>query len=170
MINLLRNKGYSLKNVSAEFSESVSIEQVKVKSERVYDYHNDSLRFNATFPGKPLVTTSNWEESELRLIYRDFGQGNTYVVEVYPRDDDATMEELASIFIASPLNSPIRKVTLDNGGEAFEGISDSYPEGLSWMRLMLGEDSLLVLKAYGGNKFMNSPRAQRFFDRVSFND
>ncbi|MFT5778550.1 MAG: hypothetical protein ACI837_001506, partial [Crocinitomicaceae bacterium] len=51
-------------------------------------------------------------------------------------------------------------------GEAYEGLSDSYPEGLYWTRVVMAQDYFLILKAYGGNKFMNSARAQRFFDKV----
>ena len=166
MINLLRSKGYSMRKVVASYSEGVDLHQLEVKSKRSYTYENDTLGVLAQFPGKPLQVADVFEDEKVQLIYRDLGQGNTYSIEVYPRDD-ASLEELAEIYIASPQSSPATKITLTNGGEGYQGISDSYPEGLSWVRVVLGEDYFFVLKAYGGNKFMNSPRAHSFFDQVS---
>ena len=78
------------------------------------------------------------------------------------------MEDLADQYIASPPESQTKKVELDNGVVAYEGIADSYPEGLYWTRVMMNDRHFMVIKAYGGNKFMNSRRAQYFFDKVWF--
>ena len=168
MINLLRGKGYKVRKVLATYSDNLSIDELEVKNQRFYTYENDSLGFSAQFPGKPQEIKENYEGNTLKLIYRDLGQGNTYCIDVYELDRDLGMEDFAQIYIASPSDSPPKKVKLSNGGDAFQGISDSYPEGLSWTRVIVGQDYLLVLRAYGGNKFMNSPRAVRFFDNVSF--
>jgi uncharacterized protein YbaP (TraB family) len=167
LINLLQSKGYSVRKVMATYSDEVSLDKLEVKNERSYLYENDTIGFQVKFPGKPAVITEDiWDEVTFKLIYRDFGQGNTYSVEVYERDDDASLDDLAEIYIASPPDSPYKKVILDNKGEAYEGLSDSYPEGLYWTRVVMAQDYFLILKAYGGNKFMNSARAQRFFDKV----
>jgi uncharacterized protein YbaP (TraB family) len=171
LINLLRNKGYTLRKVMATYSDDVTIDKLEVKSKRSYLYENDSIGVQIEFPGKPteFLNEDGWEDYAFRLIYRELGQGNNYVVEFYERNDESSFEELADTYIASPSESPYEKVELDNGGEAFQGLSDAYPEGLYWTRVVLGEDYILVLKAYGGNKFMNSKRAMRFFDRVNLN-
>ena len=168
IINLMRNKGYTVRKVMATYSDDLTIDKLKVKSMRTYMYTNDSIGVNIEFPGKPLIDLNDddFEDYQLKLIYRDLGQGNTYSVEVYERNDESTLEELAQIYIASPSESPSYKVRLENDGEAYQGVSDAYPEGLYWTRVVLGEDHILVLKAYGGNKFMNSKRAFTFFDRV----
>jgi uncharacterized protein YbaP (TraB family) len=167
LINLLRNKGYKVRKVLATYSDGVSLDKLEVKSNRSYTYANDTIGFQVNFPGKPaIITEDEWGEITFQLIYRDFGQGNTYSVEVYERDDDASLDDLADIYIASPADSPYKKVILGNEGESYEGLSDSYPIGLYWTRIVMAEDYFLVLKAYGGNKFMNSSRAQRFFDNV----
>ncbi len=171
LINLLRNKGYTLRKVMATYSDDVTIDKLEVKSQRSYLYENDSIGMQVEFPGKPTVVLNEdgWEDYEFRLIYRELGQGNNYIVEFYERNDDSSLEELAETYIASPSESPYVKIRLDNGGEAFQGLSDAYPEGLYWTRVVLGEDHIIVLKAYGGNKFMNSNRAMRFFDKVNLN-
>lgn len=171
LINLLRNKGYTLRKVMATYSDDVTIDKLEVKSHRSYIYENDSIGVQIEFPGKPtevLRDEDTWEDYEFRLIYRELGQGNNYIVEFYTRNDESSFEELAETYIASPSESPYEKIRLENGGEAFQGLSDAYPEGLYWTRVILGEDYILVLKAFGGNKFMNSSRAMTFFDRVSF--
>lgn len=170
MISLLQSKGYSVRKVMATYSEEVSLDKLEVRNQRTYLYENDSIGFQVDFPGKPsAVLDDSWGEVDFKLIYRDFGQGNTYSVEVYSRDDDASLIDLADIYIASPSESPYKKITLDNAGEAYEGLSDSYPEGLYWTRVVMAQDHFLVLKAYGGNKFMNSNRAKDFFNKVWLN-
>ncbi len=170
MITLLQKKGYRVRKVLATYSNEVSIDELEVRSQKSYLYENDTIGFQVAFPGEPAIVKDDfWEEVNFKLIYRDFGQGNTYSVEVYDRNDNASLLDLADVFIASPSESPYRKIKLDNEGEAYEGLSDSYPEGLFWTRIVMAQDYFLVLKAYGGNKFMNSNRAQRFFNKVWLN-
>lgn len=170
MVNLLQAKGYKVRKVLATYNDEVSLDKLEVRNQRTYLYENDTIGFHVDFPGKPAVVLDDfWGEVDFKLIYRDFGQGNTYSVEVYSRDDDASLLDLAEIYIASPSESPYRKIRLDNDGEAYEGLSDSYPEGLYWTRVIMAQDHFLVLKAYGGNKFMNSNRAKRFFNKVWLN-
>lgn len=166
MINLLRLKGYKVRKVMASFTDEDTSFEKKVKSARKFQYDNTGLNLKAEFGSKPLELKGQPGGYELKLIYREFGQGNTYEIEVYPRTEEIGLDDLASIYIASPEYSPARKITLSNGGEAWEGIADSYPEGLYWTRVVMSEDRFLVIKAYGGNKFMNSPRPMRFFDKV----
>ena len=168
IINLLRSKGYSVRKVMASYSDKELKERTSVKSNRSYDYVNDSLGVHIKFPGKPVELQSDYDDYVVRLIYRDLGQGNTYEVDLYRRTFAIGLEDLASRFIASPAESPYQKIALDNGGEAFEGFADSYPIGVHWTRVIMSEDVFAVIRAYGGNKFMNSPRPFRFFDQVWF--
>jgi hypothetical protein len=78
------------------------------------------------------------------------------------------LEEIASIYIASPPNSPYERKMLDNGTEIYEGLSDTYPEGLNWVRVMFGENYFAVIKTFGGNKFIHSDRPRAFFNKVWF--
>ncbi len=166
VINLLRKKGYRMRKVLATFADSPTVDRKEVFSQNSYEY--DTLSVHAIFPGKPKELSGEDEEYDVKLIYRDFGQGNTYEVEIYPRTMEIGLRELAELFIASPAESPARQIELESGGEAWEGLADSYPEGNYWARVIMNEDSFVVIKAYGGNKFMNSNRPKRFFDRVWF--
>ena len=167
VINLLRNRGYTLRRVQATFAENLP-EKSEVFGARVYEYHNDTLNFSAVFPGKPMAVEDELDEYILRLIYREFGQGNTFAVEIYNLWEGATLESLAEQYIASPQESKMKRIEMDNGLIVYQGIADSYPEGAYWARVTMNDQYFMVIKAYGGNKFMNSKRAQRFFDRVWF--
>jgi hypothetical protein len=55
---------------------------------------------------------------------------------------------------------------LDDGTEFTQGLSDVYPEGLVWTRLLINENHAVVARCYGGNKFMNSDRPNKFFNNI----
>ena len=169
VINLLRDKGYSVRKVLASYSDEKSSFEREFKSIRNYNYVNDTLNLKVIFPGKPKVVEDEWLDSELKLIYRDLGQGNLYDVEVYLLAEDADLESLADSYIHSPDESPARKIKLEDGSEAIEGISDYFLEGINWFRIIKNDTYYIVLKASGGSKFVNSKRAQSFFNKVQIN-
>lgn len=166
LIQLLRKKGYKLRKVQATFSDGVVAEKEEVKSKRSYTYLNEEIGLVAKFPGKPLEV--NKSDGSKRLIYREYGQGNTYWLEIVPIDENLSLQDQADIFIASPNASPYTYKRFDDDTEMFEGISDAYPEGVHWVRVMQNDQYLLIMKAYGGNKFMNSNRPKNFFNNIWF--
>lgn len=166
LINLLRGKGYAVRKVVASYSEEKTPFEQEVKSNKSYNYRNDELQLNVIFPGKPQVVTDDWNDADLNLIYRDLGQGNTYEVEVYYLEENNDLKSLAESYIASPEESPVRKVKLDDGSVAYEGVGDAYSEGIYWVRIIKSEDFFVILKCTGGNKFINSNRSQNFFNKV----
>lgn len=168
IISLLRRKGYKVRKVTAVYSEGSDNYKRDVKSKRSYHFVNDTLGLHIEFPGKPTLLEDEFGLADFKLIYRDFGQGNSYIVEVTSRNDDIGLKDLSEQLIASPSESSINHILLDNGGEAYEGIADSYPEGIYWVRVIMSEDVFVVIKSFGGNKFMNSGRPFSFFDKVWF--
>ncbi len=166
IINLLRKKGYKLRKVTSSYSDVVFEEKNKVRSFKNYYYKNDSIGLIAVFPGKP-AEMKIWDNHPY-LLYREMGQGNTYSIEIVPREDNISLEEQAVTYIASPSATKYEHLILDDGTEVFQGLSDTYPEGLHWIRLLQNDKYLLILKAFGGNKFMNSNRPNLFFSKVWF--
>ncbi len=166
LIRLLRSKGYRLRPVLWTISENPIKAKSDVKSNNEYLYFNEQIGLVAKFPGKPFEKTN--EDKSITLKYRDLGQGNTYQIDIQPMDSSLTLEEIASIYIASPPNSPYDRKMLDNGTEIYEGLSDTYPEGLNWVRVMFGENYFAVIKTFGGNKFIHSDRPKSFFNKVWF--
>lgn len=166
VIQLLRNKGYSLRPIMCSYSKYQIPDKKLVLSYRSYNYFDSTTNLHAIFPGKPAEIEK--EGTVLNLIFREMGQGNSYLIEVINKMEDLTIQSIANDYILSPGDS--KKIThvSDDGVFYIEGISDSYPEGYSWVRVIEGESCFAILKAYGGNKFMNSRRAQRFFSQVWF--
>ena len=166
IIQLLRNKGYQLRCVPAIYSEMAIQEKINVQSLKRYELRLPEQGLLVTFPGKPEVTSA--EDGNIQAIYKELGQGNTYEIETFPFDQTLSFEQYAAIYIASPPNTKYRYGELEDGTIFYEGISDVYPEGLHWIRILTNGQNVLIAKAFGGNKFMNSKRSQLFFDKIVF--
>jgi uncharacterized protein YbaP (TraB family) len=166
MINLLRSKGYKLRRVLATFSEQPTKEKQAVRSKRSYTIYDDTAGLLAVFPGKP-KELKIWDNHPY-LIYREMGQGNTYSIELVPIDGTLSLLNQGEIYIAGPDETTSSHYFLDDGTEVCEGLSDTYPEGPHWIRLIQSDQYLVIMKAYGGNKFMNSNRPKLFFSKVGF--
>lgn len=166
MVNLLSKKGFKMRKMDATYAEFKIKEEESVGSFRDYSYVVDSLGLTIVFPGKPQDLGLN-DGQHVNSIYREYGQGNTYAIEVYDRLDIDSWEDAAASYLPSPEESPYEKIELENGGEAIQGLGQEYWDNtMTWMRVLLTEEYVIVLKAVGGNKFMNSPRAFRFFDTL----
>lgn len=166
IIRLLRSKGYRLRPILWTVSEYNFQAKKEVRSKREFIYVHQKSGLVAKFPGKPFDKIN--PDNGITLKYRDLGQGNTYQIDVLPIDSSLNFEEIASIYIASPPNSPFRKKVLDDGTEIYEGLSDTYPEGINWVRIQFGTEYFAVIKTFGGNKFMHSDRPRNFFNQVWF--
>lgn len=166
LINLLKSKGYKVRQVVASYAEHPTAAENNVRKLKSYMYSNEEYHLRVEFPGKPKVIANEEDGYLLKLIYSDLGQGNSYIVELYPRTEDIGLLGLAERHIGTPEESPLKQIQLANGGEAYQGIADTYIEGLYWVRVVMSEDYFGIIKSFGGNKFMNSNRAERFFDKV----
>jgi len=166
LINLLKSKGYNVRKVTASYSEIPTKAENNVRNKKSYTYKDDEHRLRIEFGGKPKVIENEDEAYLYKLVYSELGQGNTYIVELYPRTEDIGLLELAKRYVGSPEESPLKRIQMDNGGEAYQGIADTYIEGLYWARVVMSEEYFAIIKAYGGNKFMNSKRPERFFNKV----
>ena len=166
VINLLRTRGYRLRPILWSRSENKTLAKKTINSFRSYTYKDLASGLNANFHGKPFSEKNS--DGSLSLIYREYGQGNSYIIDIVPNDSTLSFEQIATIYIASPPDINFNKKILDDGTLLFEGLSDTYPEGLNWVRIIFSEKHFAVLKTYGGNKFMHSDRPKKFFDNVWF--
>ena len=166
VINLLRTRGYRLRPILWSRSENKTLAKKTINSFRSYTYKDLASGLNANFHGKPFSEKNT--DGSLSLIYREYGQGNSYIIDIVPNDSTLSFEQIATIYIASPPDINFNKKILDDGTLLFEGLSDTYPEGLNWVRIIFSEKYFAVLKTYGGNKFMHSDRPKKFFDNVWF--
>ena len=160
VINLLKRKGYSVRKVVASFDENETEAEKNIKEFRDYTYDNDTLGFHALFPGKPIQKEDYFatDDQLLNLMKLDLGQGNS-----------------PGLLLLGSINSDQFLPNMGTDlfvfyGSIFEKImqrlGQNYREGIHWVRVIASEDTFIVIKAYGGNKFMNSTRAFGFFDNV----
>jgi len=167
LLSLLREKGYKLRPIQLTKGDTPSASERKIKSMRSYEFsrelRNSWIKFSV--PGRPRETQSA-TEAETILTYKELGQGNTYEVRYFERDTSLSLLEYSEILIASPPQSPYVFGVLDDGTEFTQGLSDAYPEGLKWTRILINETYVLVASCSGGNKFMNSDRPRRFFNNI----
>lgn len=166
VINLLRTRGYRLRPMLWTRSENKTLAKKTINSYRSYTYKDLESGLNANFHGKPFSEKNT--DGSLSLIYREYGQGNSYFIDIVPNDSTLSFEQIATIYIACPPNVSFYKKILDDGTLLFEGLSDTYPEGLNWVRIIFSEKYFAVIKTYGGNKYLHSDRPKKFFDNVWF--
>lgn len=166
LLQLLRMKGYRVRPVEWSVQEPAPAYKIGLKKSTEYIYSDPASGLIAKFPGKPL--TIILPDGSTKIIYRELGQGNTYEIMLYPLDTLITSEEIASIYIRSPEGAVMTKKELDNGSILFQGLSDTYPEGLNFVQIQFGTSFYAVIKCYGGNKFMHSNRPLNFFEKVWF--
>ena len=167
LVSLLRKRGCKLRQIQLITSENSVNEKTQIQllknKEAVEHFGTTALKFS--MPGiarQPLIETAK----EYSFIYKELGQGNTYKLTLIPRDTSLTFLELGEILIASPQKTSYYYGVLDDGTEYIQGLSDAYPDGIIWMRILVNEAHVLIASCSGGNKFMNSNRPFRFFDQI----
>lgn len=167
IVSILRSKGYILRPVSLIKSDQPTTAEIQLKAVKSFEYltqiGTSQLKF--IVPGKPRELKTLEDESTT-LTFKELGQGNTYCISWMPRDSSLSLLEYAEILIASPQQSPYFFGILDDGTEFTQGLSDAYPDGLKWVRLLVNNEFVLVASCSGGNKFMNSDRPTRFFNTI----
>lgn len=170
LVALLKNKGYALRPLSllSQSFDSDFEKAVKQKNSFVYKGH-EKEGLQIKFPGNPKIIEDTMV-GEFRLEYKELGQGNAYFVEIIEKDTSLSLLEYAEIYIASPPKSPYKYGAFDDGTEYVQGLTDEYPEGLKWVRIIMNDKIVVISKAYGGNKFMNSNRPFLFFNNVFLED
>lgn len=167
IINLLRKKGYHVRLIPHNPSNPSSFHRKEFYKNRAFVYKDESNGLSAEFSGKPIVYDDERMENHgsYKLVYRELGQGNTFYIELIPKEE-YTLKEIAFDYIQCPRTAKIKFSTTVTEVKIAEGLSDTYPEGLAWVRVIEGADFYAIAKSYGGNKFMNSKRAQRFFNSI----
>jgi len=163
LIQLLRDKGYKVRQVTASFSGKPSTIIESFHQENKYTYRDSINGFELKFGGKPLVQKN---ENYTEIIYQEMGQGNTFRIEIEPTYKNYTLQKYVESVFNSPEKAIIKQIELPNNSIAYEGISNQYGIGNCWLRIFIHRGQLFKVSCYGGNKFMNSKRYQTFFDRV----
>ena len=163
VIQLLRNKGYTVRPVSAISSPHATVQATEMRKFNSTTYVDSLHRFSAVFGGVPKVSNVNGHR---KLIYQELGQGNTYMIEVYKNETNRSIENQLEDFFSSNNNVKPKEIWLTNHVHAFEGSTFIYGIGDCWRRVFIYEGNIFKVTCYGGNKFMNSDRHRKFFNNI----
>lgn len=166
VLEKLKSLGIKMRPIQCSYSANPTTDELTINALNHYELLREVNQgwLKARFPGKPLETEGN--RNELDFEFKELGQGNTFRIEVLERDTSLSLTQYAAIYIASPPYSPFFLGTMEDGTEYAQGLSDSYPDGLKWVRVIFSESNVAVISCNGGNKFMNSDRPTRFFNQV----
>lgn len=159
VIQLLRNKGYHVRPVTASYSEEAIPAKITVNNWRTFSVNNDTFGFSIQLSGKPLEFASG---TDYRYIYQELGQGNTY--ELIIHTNDRKLNDYLYEFVDNQRIRP-QELTLDNGIKAVQGMYRDEWKGLQWRRVIITPKYTYILICYGGNKFMHSDRPEKYFNR-----
>lgn len=160
ILQLLRNKGYSVRAVKATYTPEPIPAKQTVNGWRTYTVISDTFDFSIALSGKPLEFTST---EDYRFIYQELGQGNTY--ELIVRKTDNPLKHYKSEMVDNQRQRPVDRI-LENGLQAVEGMYSDEWKGLQWRRVIIKGGRTYILICYGGNKFMHSDRPQKYFDKL----
>ncbi len=163
IIQLLKNKGYTVRQVGATFSDKPTTAEIALRKFNSFLFTDPTHHFTAVFGGMPKADTT---AKNFKIVYQEMGQGNTYIIEVLPFDNFTVLSDKVDDLFYTSQALNIQEIIISNDIQAFEGIANIYGLGDCWRRVFIYKDQLFKLTCYGGNKFMNSDRYKKFFDRV----
>lgn len=164
VINLLRKKGYHVRQVVPTFKTTNEELKTKIFPYHSYQYTDNKYGFTGVFGSIPMRDTNSLY---YRIIYQELGQGNAFIVEI-EQATDSNIDVYVDQVIMPPENAKITKIMHQNSIPAYEGVGFEYGVGLSWKRVFIHNGKLVKLICYGGNKFMNSNRPQSYFNQIIF--
>lgn len=163
ILQILKDRGYKVQQVNATYSEEPIHATKEIQKQNSFTYADPSVGISVQFGGKPFVKKEdNYEE----IVYREMGQGNTYLIEVETIGHNYTLAKYVESIFNAPEQTKIQELTLQNGIQAYEGLSYIYGTGHCWRRVFVYKNKLIKISCYGGNKFMSTDRYKKFFDRV----
>lgn len=163
VVQLLRAKGYSVRQVGATYTDQLTADKIKMQSWRRYELMNENYHFSIQLSGKPIVTETT---DQYAFIYQELGQGNTFELNVHK--EPFSLEEQYNKFITNTSVQPIDTTDID-GVRTIEGLINDPVKGYQWKRFIQINDWTYELTCYGGNKFMHSDRPKKYFDRLLIN-
>jgi uncharacterized protein YbaP (TraB family) len=159
VLNLLRAKGCKVRKIELNTSSPKQYKGFPTSRKFEFVFAFEGSVIKANLPGVPRSIPSG-------VVFKELGQGNTYKIQWQPKDTILTLLDYAEILMAPPKNSYYSIGVLDDGTEYVQGLSDAYPEPLTWKRILMNEHHIAILTCHGGNKLMNSDRPNRFFNNV----
>ena len=163
VLQLLKERGYRLQLIPPSYNAITSDPNLFTNKYNQYIYRDSTIGIALPFGGKPYLQDESYSKE---IIYQEMGQGNTYLVEIEKVPANYQLSSYIESIFNTPEKAKIQRLKFSQGIEAYEGIAQLFGIGDAWRRVFIHRNYLIKLTCYGGNKFMNSDRSQRFFNRV----
>lgn len=167
VIQLLKDKGYTLRPVVPVYTDELEVYFEKFKKCNGYMYRDDLYGFKVRLNGKPKVTD---EDGARRFTYQEMGQGNSYHMQIRYLEKQVNWNDFAlSYFITDNGDTSVyNTLTLKDGTRAYEGLINENTPNALWVRSFTKNDISYLMYCNGGSKFMNSNRPQEYFNKFEF--
>ncbi len=159
VLQLLKQKGFQVRPVKATYTNSTLEQKKLVQSWKNYPITDEENSFRMTFGGKPIELEDG---NKKHYIYQELGQGNTFELIIHESED--YLDDNRYNFVENEL-AQTKEMTLDAGAVVIEGLVLDLIKGYQWKRFIQFGDVCYELVCYGGNKFMHSDRAGKFFQK-----
>ncbi len=159
VLQLLKQKGFQVRSVKATYVNSTMEQKKLVQSWKNYAITDEENSFRMTFGGKPLELE---DANKKHYIYQELGQGNTFELIIHESED--YLDDNRYNFVENEL-AKTKELTLDAGAVVIEGLVLDPIKGYQWKRFIQFGEVCYELICYGGNKFMHSDRAGKFFQK-----
>jgi uncharacterized protein YbaP (TraB family) len=159
VLQLLRQKGFQVRAVTATYTNSTATTKKLVQSWKNYVVTDEENTFQMTFGGKPIQLE---DTNKKHYIYQELGQGNTFELVIHDSPD--YLDDNRYNFIENEI-AQTREFVLDEGAKGIEGLVMDPVKGYQWKRVIQFGDVCYELICYGGNKFMHSDRSVKFFQK-----
>ncbi len=163
VLQLLKERGYRIQLIPPTYTTNTSDPQLFTNKYNQFIYSDSTLGIVIPFGSKPYLHSETYYQE---IIYQEMGQGNAYLVEIEKVPSNYQLESYVDRIFNGPEKAKIQRIKLSQGTIAYEGIAQLFGIGDAWRRVFIHRNYLVKLTCYGGNKFMNSDRSQRFFNRV----
>lgn len=159
VLQLLKQKGFQVRSIKATYVNSTMEQKKLVQSWRSYSITDEENSFRMTFGGKPIELE---DTNKKHYIYQELGQGNTFELIIHESED--YLDDNRYNFVENDL-AKTKESTLDAGAVMIEGLVLDPIKGYQWKRFIQFGEVCYELICYGGNKFMHSDRAGKFFQK-----
>lgn len=163
ILQILKDRGYKVQQVNATYATEPTAAAKEIQKQNSFTYADPTSGISVQFGGKPLIKK---EENYEEIVYREMGQGNTYLIEIETIGKNYNLAKYVESIFNAPEQTKIQEITIQNDIKAYEGLAFVYGTGHCWRRVFIYKNKLIKLSCYGGNKFMSTDRYKKFFNRV----
>lgn len=171
IITILQSRGYQMRRVVPSFSDNRLQYLDEIKKCEGYAHVDSLYGFRISLEGKPRQIID--KDGSHNLIYQELGQGNLFTVYSYQMESLYPLKEVwdnAMLNTAIATTAQFEKLRLYDGTPAYQALVKDVDNDQFWLRMFTRNGIVYIMHATGGTRFLNSSRAERFFNRFVFLD